>query len=84
MNIPTGELFRDLQISYTEVVLLNMLSERGYLTGNDRRRLQGNMEIIDNIKQIMEHRFTVEDIQQFLENGYPRATSLDSIIMQDM
>lgn len=69
MDISTAELFADLQVSFTEIVLVELL---GSQTSNEQIRLEGNKEIVKAIKTILRERFTDEQIRNFLEYGYPR------------
>ena len=74
-EIPDGELFADLQISFTEVVLIDILEERSQLSKEDfslQNRRSTNNSIIRKIKNIMKERFSLEDINKFLEKGFPR------------
>ena len=66
-NIPTAELFADLQVSLTEIVLIELLDD----AGNYSSRLNANCNIRDIIKGILKERFSESDIIGFLEHGYP-------------
>lgn len=73
-NIPTSALFADLQVTLTEIQLIEMLPE-------DKRekhesRLNGNYQIRDSILAIMQDRFSPDDIDKFLKDGYEREVSI--------
>lgn len=69
MDIPTAELFADLQVSLTEIVLIKLLEEQ---TLDMQERLEENRMIAKIIHGILRERFTDEQIRNFLEYGYPR------------
>ena len=79
-EIPTGELFADLQVSFTEVVLVDILERMIVLTDEHKIRRSTNQGIIGVIKGIMADRFSPEEIEDFLEKGFPREVSLGKII----
>ena len=81
-EIPNGELFADLQVSFTEIVLVDILEERsqlpkGYTLQNRR---SANKKIVERIKAIMKKRFSQNDIYTFLEKGFPREVNLAKIV----
>lgn len=76
-EITTGELFADLQVSLTELFLIEMLGD-DELAGAFGERLRGNIEIKDGITAIMKDRFSSEDIAGFLRNGFPRRVDMSS------
>ena len=83
-EISTGELFADLQVSYTEIVLVDILEEKSQLDKNDalQNRRAVNRKVIKGIKNIMKERFSLEDINTFMEKGFPREVKLTNITMK--
>lgn len=79
-EITNGELFADLQVSLTEMFLIQML-EGGELAGEFTERLHGNREIMDGITAVMKGRFSQEEIADFLRNGFPRRVDLSNVIV---
>jgi len=73
-EIPTSELFADLQVSCVDIILMEMLPE-----GLSTERLQGEREIQKEITRRIRERFSDSDIQEFLENGYPRKVVLKEV-----
>jgi len=73
-EISNGELFADLQVSFTENVLVKLLKDL-QLKKDFEDRLEGNLEILGVIRKIMEERFSDEDIVNFLHKGFPRRIS---------
>ena len=69
-EIPDAELFADLQVSLTEIFLIQLFDAE-FLNEN-RNRLNGNYQVRDAIKGIMKQRFIRDDVRSFLENGFPR------------
>ena len=76
-KITTGELFADLQVSLTELFLIEMLGD-GDLAGEFEERKRGNREIKGGITAIMKDRFSSEDIAGFLRNGFPRRVDMSN------
>ena len=67
LAIPTGELFRDLQVSLTKIVLCEMIGDKS------SERYTGNKDVVEAIKKILRERYDDGDLEKFLEHGYPRA-----------
>lgn len=74
-HISDGELFADLQVSLTEIFLIELIDD-DTITRNYNDRLNGNVQIRDAIKGIMKDRFSSDDIERFLESGFPRQVDL--------
>lgn len=68
-HLANGKLFADLQISLTEIVLLEMLDEH---TEAEKFRLEGNERIVESIMATMKERFDEDQVRSFLDYGYPR------------
>lgn len=81
-DIATGELFADLQVTLTEIVLIELLEETSSID-NYVDRLNGNVQIRDTIKGIMRRRFAHTDIARFLDHGFPRQVNLAQTIYND-
>ena len=79
-KIPTKELFADLQVSFTEVVLVDVLERMIVINDKHKERRSKNRDIINAIKSIMADRFSPEEIDTFLEKGFPREINLTKII----
>lgn len=79
MDISDGQLFADLQVSLTEIILIHLLRNQDLRESYDGRFV-GNQQISDSIISIMEDRFSDEDIVGFLENGYPRQVDLRGLL----
>lgn len=77
-EITTGELFADLQVSLTEMFLIEMLGD-GELVGEFEERRRGNLEIVEGITAVMKERFSQEEIAGFLRNGFPRRVDLRAL-----
>lgn len=77
--ISTGELFADLQVSLTELFLIEMLGD-GELVGEFDERRRGNQEIVEGITAVMKDRFSPEEIAVFLRNGFPRQVDLSAVL----
>lgn len=75
-NITDGELFADLQQSMTDIVLLEHLQESGHITAENKKRLSKEKEILHNIKKELRNRFSDQQLEVFLEKGYPRRVNL--------
>ena len=66
-SIPLGQIFADLQVSLTEIFLEELLDEP-----IDPHRLAGNKSIVAVIQAHFKNKYTRDDIEAFLNNGYPR------------
>jgi hypothetical protein len=75
--IPTGELFADLQVSYTEVVIIDLLEKKVGTSHEQRERRDINNNIIEAITKELDRRFTVYDLTNFLKKGFPRQVKLN-------
>lgn len=73
-EIPTSELFADLQVSLTEIFLIEQFG----LNDEYQDRLIGNKKVLASIQSIMEDRFWKDEIIGFLENGFPRKVDLNT------
>ena len=72
-HISDGELFADLQVTLTEIFLIQLFDDKqGVKLKDYQSRLNSNCTTRDSIKSIMKDRFGENDIKDFLENGYPR------------
>lgn len=80
-EITTGKLFADLQVSLTELFLVELLGD-GELAGEFEERRRGNREIVEGITAVMKGRFSQEEIADFLRNGFPRWVDLSSAILR--
>ena len=79
-EISNGELFADLQVSFTEVVLVDVLERMIVINDEHKERRSKNRDIINTIKSIMVDRFSPEEIDMFLEKGFPREVDLTKVI----
>uniref|UniRef100_A0A6M3J190 Uncharacterized protein n=2 Tax=viral metagenome TaxID=1070528 RepID=A0A6M3J190_9ZZZZ len=79
-SMSNGELFTDLQVTLTEIVLVKMIRS-AELKDKYNDRLIGNKRILDAIKKIIADRFSDDDIQKFLEAGFPRQVNLGKVII---
>jgi len=81
-NIPNGELFADLQISLTEIVLAELIRDE-HKRESFQKRATLNGQIVDEIKRIMQARFSDVDLIEFLEVGFPRQVNLGRTIIKE-
>jgi len=75
-NVSDGELFADLQVTMTEIVLVELLENASIAT---TERGEVNERILSTIKKMMKDRFSDEDIIKFLEDGFPRQINISSL-----
>ena len=78
-HIPDAELFADLQMSLTDIVLLEMLTNDGH-----KERFCKEKKIAEVIKAEIKQRFSEKQIMEFLNSGYLRQVNLaDTNIKND-
>ncbi len=70
-KIPLAELFADLQVSYTEVIICEILESKGSVL-EDPERKTANLSIINQIKSELTRRCSVVELNDFLVNGFPK------------
>ena len=73
-SIPDAELFTDLQMSLTDIVLMEMLTNDGH-----KERLCKEKNISEVIKAEIKQRFSEKQIMEFLNSGYLRQVNLADI-----
>lgn len=68
-SIPDARLFKDFQISQTDIFLTELLIDP---TEEDKKRLESEKKTCEIIKKIMKDRFPQEKIRMYLNIGFPR------------
>ena len=82
-DIPDAELFTDLQMSLTDIVLMEMLTNI-FSVDNYKERLCKEKNISEVIKAEIKQRFSEKQIMEFLDSGYLRRVNLaDTNIKND-
>lgn len=74
-RIPDGELFADLQMSLTDLVLMKMLTSV-FSVDSHKERFRKEKNIAETIKAEIKQRFSEKQIMKFLNSGYPRQINL--------
>ena len=77
-SIPDAELFADLQMSLTDIVLMEMLTNIFSIDGH-KERFCKEKKITEVIKAEIKQRFSEKQIMEFLDSGYPRKVYLAGI-----
>ena len=77
-EIPDGELFADLQMSLTDIALMEMLTSI-FSIDSYKKRLCKEKSIAEIIKTEIKRRFSEKQIIEFLNNGYLRLVNLADI-----
>ena len=76
-EIPTSEMFADLQAALTEIFLIQIVG--GDDSTDFKERLDGKRGVLDAIKELMQARFSHAEIVEFIEKGYPRSVNLGNV-----
>jgi hypothetical protein len=75
-KIPDGKLFADLQMSLTDIALMEMLTNNLF-----EQRLNREKNIASTIRAEIKQRFSEKQIVKFLNDGYPRQVNLTNKII---
>jgi hypothetical protein len=78
-KISLGKLFADLQVSYTEVKICELIEFKGAYLKDDSRKII-NLSIINTITAELARRLSIKELNDFLDNGYPRYVNLKECI----